>query len=100
LPFYIVDNSIDEVHVSLVELRAETFIVGQITLKIVSCKVAKHEKACFNNQHTFIPVTFDIFDFLAPEVVSLLQGVQKLMNSNVMSPKVMNVVFKRIDFDI
>jgi hypothetical protein len=52
-------------------------------LKATLCKVAKHEKACSNNQHAFILFAFDTFDFLAPQVVSLLQRVQKVMNSNV-----------------
>jgi hypothetical protein len=43
---------------------------------------------------------FDTFDFLAPEVVSFLQKVQKVMNNNVVFPRAMNVIFKRIDFVI
>jgi len=62
--------------------------------------VATHEKACSDNQHAFIPFAFDTFDFLAPEVVDLLHRVQKVMHSNVMSPRSMNVVFTRIDFTI
>jgi hypothetical protein len=69
-------------------------------LKATSCKVVKHEKTCFDNQHAFIPFVFDTFDFLAPETVSLLHRIQKIMNSNVVSPKAMNVVFKRIEFAI
>ncbi|MCI11580.1 auxilin-like protein [Trifolium medium] len=56
----------------LVGLRTETFTVGQATLKVDSSKVAKHEKTCTHNQHAFISFAFDTFDFLAPEVVSLL----------------------------
>jgi hypothetical protein len=41
-----------------------------------------------------------IINILSQEVVSLLQRVQKLMNSNVVPPRSMNVVFKRIDFII
>jgi hypothetical protein len=70
-----------------------TFTVGQTTIKVVLSKVAKYEKTCSNNQHTFIPFVFDTFDFLTPEAVSLLQRVQKIMNSNVVSPKTMNVIF-------
>jgi hypothetical protein len=47
----------------------------------------------------FIPFVFDIFVYLAPEDVNLLQRVQNVMNSNVF-PKAMNVFFKRIDFVI
>ncbi|MFS8005374.1 hypothetical protein Hanom_Chr13g01236541 [Helianthus anomalus] len=32
-----------------------------------TCKVIKHEKACLDNQHVFIPFAFDTFGFLAPE---------------------------------
>jgi hypothetical protein len=64
-------------------------------MKAASCKVAKHEKTCFNNYHTFIPFVFDTFSFLASEAVSLLQRIQKVMNNNVLSA--MNVVL-RIEF--
>jgi hypothetical protein len=48
-------------------------------------KVVKHEKTCSDNQHAFIPFSFDTFGFLAPEVVS---------------PRSLNIVFHRIDFAI
>jgi hypothetical protein len=51
---------------SLVGLTIEDFTVGQSALKVVSSKVAKHESACSNNQHTFIPFAFDTFGLLAP----------------------------------
>jgi hypothetical protein len=38
----------------LVELRAETFIVGQTALKTASTKVTKHEKMYSDNQRAFI----------------------------------------------
>jgi hypothetical protein len=82
----------------LVGLGTETFTVGQAALKVVSCKVAKHGKTCSDNQHSFIPFAFDTFGFLAPEAVSLLQRIQKVMNSNVVSA--MNVVFMIIGFAI
>ncbi len=62
--------------------------------------MAKHEKAYSDNQHAFIPFAFDTFGFLAPEVVDLLHRVQKVMHSNVLSPRSMNVVFTRIGFAI
>jgi hypothetical protein len=52
------------------------FIARQAVLKAVSNKVVKHEKACSDNQHVFIPFAFDTFRFLAPVVVDLLQRVQ------------------------
>jgi hypothetical protein len=84
----------------LVGLGVGPFTVGHAALKAASRKVVKHEKACSDNQHTFIPFAFDTFDFLAPEAVDLLHRVQKVMLSNVMSPRSMNVVFTRIGFAI
>ena len=84
----------------LVGLRNEGFTMGQAALKAASCKVMKHEKACIENQHVFIPFAFDTFGFLAPEAVDLLNRVQRVMDSNVMSPKSMDVVFKRVSFAI
>jgi hypothetical protein len=62
--------------------------------------VAKHEKMCSDNQHIFIPFTFDTFGFLAPEVVDLLKRVQTIMHNNIVSHRSLNVVFRRIDFAI
>ncbi|GKB14778.1 ATP-dependent zinc metalloprotease FTSH 12, chloroplastic, partial [Tanacetum coccineum] len=74
--------------------------LGQTALKAASCKVTKHEKACIENQHVFISFAFDTFGFLAPEGVELLTRVQRVMNSNVMTPRSINVVFTRIGFAI
>jgi len=84
----------------LVGLGVRPFIVEQTALKAASNKVAKHEKACSDNQHAFIPFAFDTFGFLAPEVVDLLHRVQKVMHNNVMTPRSMNVVFTRVGFAI
>jgi uncharacterized membrane protein YadS len=46
----------------------------------------------------FIPFAFETFDFLAPEAVNLLKRIQKVLHSNIMSPKSMNVVFQRLSF--
>ncbi|GJY45182.1 hypothetical protein Tco_0433395 [Tanacetum coccineum] len=64
----------------LVRLCSRGFTVGEAALKAASCKVTKHEKACFENQHVFIPFAFDTFGFLAPEAVELLTRVQRVMN--------------------
>ena len=56
----------------LVGMGSGVFTVGQAALKAASSKLAKHEKACMENQHTFIPFAFDTFTFLVPEVVELL----------------------------
>jgi len=60
--------------------------------------MVKHEKACSDNQHTFILFAFDIFGFLAPEVVDLLHRVQMVMHSNAVSSRSVSVVFTRIGF--
>jgi hypothetical protein len=84
----------------LVGLRAGDFITGQATLKAILIKVAKHEKACYDNQHAFIPFAFDTFELLTPDVVNLLQKIQKIMHNNIVSPRSMNVIFKMIGFAI
>jgi hypothetical protein len=35
------------------------------TVKNESSEVAKHERACSQNQHAFIPFAFDTFGFIA-----------------------------------
>ncbi|GJW52744.1 putative reverse transcriptase domain-containing protein [Tanacetum coccineum] len=57
------------------------FITAKIALKAASCKMAKHEKTCIENQHVFVPFAFDTFDFLAPEAVELLNRVQRVCSS-------------------
>ncbi|KAL7591245.1 hypothetical protein Lser_V15G34638 [Lactuca serriola] len=84
----------------LVGLGSEVFTVGQTALKAASSKVTKHEKMCMENQHTFIPFAFDTFGFLLPEAVELLNIVQRVMHSNVMTPRSIDAVFKRISFAI
>ncbi|KAK2380676.1 hypothetical protein QL285_068351 [Trifolium repens] len=67
-------------HIALDGLRdmIPTFDLSSFTSKdTASNKVAKHEKACSDNQHAFIPFAFDTFGFLAPDVVDLLQRVHK-----------------------
>ncbi|GJW75766.1 hypothetical protein Tco_0135136 [Tanacetum coccineum] len=84
----------------LVELSSWGFTTGHAALKAASCKVTKHEKSCIENQHVFIPFAFDTFGFLAPEALELLGRVQRVMHSNVMTPRSTDVVFKRIGFAI
>ncbi|PNX83354.1 auxilin-like protein [Trifolium pratense] len=76
----------------LVGLMTGDFTIGQVTLKAASSKMVKHERACCDNQHVFIPFAFDTFGFLAPEVVTILKRVQRVMHSNVMSPRSQYVV--------
>ncbi|KAJ0602758.1 putative exostosin [Helianthus annuus] len=83
-----------------VDLTGVSPLVGQAALKAVSGKVTKHVKACLDNQHLFIPFAFNTFGFLAPEAVDLLSRVQRVMHSNIMTSRSMNVVFKRLRFAI
>jgi len=64
----------------LLGLGVRAFIIGQAALKVASSKMAKHKKACSDNQHAFIPFAFYTFGFLAPEAVDLLHRVQKVMH--------------------
>ncbi|GJY80916.1 hypothetical protein Tco_0493667 [Tanacetum coccineum] len=82
----------------LVGLSSRCFTAGQAALK--ASKLTKHEKACIENQHVFIPFAFDTFGFLAPEAVELLSRVQRVMHSNVMTLRSTDVIFTRIDFAI
>jgi len=61
----------------LVGLGTGDFTVGHATLKVASNKVVKHEKACFDNQHAFIPFAFYFFGILAPNFVDLLHRFSK-----------------------
>ncbi|GKA41099.1 hypothetical protein Tco_0733692 [Tanacetum coccineum] len=82
-------------------LSSRGFTAGQAALKATLGKVTKHEKACIENQHVFIPFAFDTFGFLASDGgVELLSRVQRVMHSNVMTPRLTYVVFKRIGFAI
>nr|GEY21983.1 hypothetical protein [Tanacetum cinerariifolium] len=73
---------------------------GQAALKAESSKVAKHEKACLENQHMFIPYAFDTFGFLAPEAEEFLTRVQRVVQTNFLIPKTQNFIFSRIGFAI
>ncbi|KAL5702673.1 hypothetical protein ACHQM5_027858 [Ranunculus cassubicifolius] len=84
----------------LVGLGNGEFSVGHAADKAARAKVEKHEKACLDNQHEFVPFAFDTFGYLATDAVELLKRVQKIMHNNVMSPGSMDLVFKRISFAI
>ncbi|KAJ0928249.1 hypothetical protein HanRHA438_Chr04g0191971 [Helianthus annuus] len=83
-----------------VGLEGSIFTMGHTVLKAFSVKMTKHEKACLDNQHVFISFVFDTFGFLTPEAVDLLSRVQRVMHSNVMTPRSIDVVFKRLSFAI
>jgi hypothetical protein len=84
----------------LAGLRVGDFTVGRAALKDASSKMVKYEKAYADNQHVFIPFEFDTFGFLPLEVVNLLNRVQKVMHSNIVPPRYMNVMFQRLSFVI
>lgn len=84
----------------LVFLRVGGFMTRHTALKAATFKVKKHEKLCMKNQYVFIQFTLDTFGFLAPDAVKLLNRVQRIIHSNVISPRVMDVVLKRIGFTI
>ncbi|GKC67079.1 putative reverse transcriptase domain-containing protein [Tanacetum coccineum] len=65
----------------LVGLGDNGFVARQAALKAESSKVAKHEKACLENQHVFIPFTFDTFGFLAPKAEDFWTRVQRVVQN-------------------
>ncbi|KAL8233475.1 hypothetical protein R6Q59_019575 [Mikania micrantha] len=75
-------------------------MAGQAALKAESCKVAKHEKACLENQHVFTPFAFDTFGFLAPEAMNFLNRIQRVMHNNITIPRTQKNVFSKIGFAI
>lgn len=84
----------------LVGMGYGTVTVGLAALRAISGKITKHEKACQDNGHVFIPFAFDTFHFLAPDAVGLLKRVQKVMHNNVMTPGSREFVFRRIGFAV
>ncbi|KAK1417515.1 hypothetical protein QVD17_26644 [Tagetes erecta] len=48
----------------------------------------------------FIPLAFDTFGFLATEAVNFLTRVQRVIHSNVSTPKGQDFVFSRLGFAI
>ncbi|KAK2380247.1 hypothetical protein QL285_067961 [Trifolium repens] len=75
-----------------VDLTGVSPLVGQAALRAASSKVAKHQRVCSNNQHAFIPFAFDTFGFLAPDAVNILKRVQRVMHSNVVSPRFLDSI--------
>ncbi|MFS8013705.1 putative exostosin [Helianthus anomalus] len=84
----------------LVGLRDHGFVAGQAITKVDATKVAKHEKACIENQHVFVSFAFDTFGALAPDVVRFLKRVQQVVNSNTTHVKRQNFVFSKVGFAI
>ena len=84
----------------LAGLRDRGFVMGQAALKAESGKVVKHEKACLDNQHVFLPFAFDTFGFLAPEAVKFLSRVQRVVHGTSSASRSQNFVFSRIGFAI
>ena len=65
-------------------------------LKAASTKMTKHEKTCYDNQHTFKPFTSYTFGFIILKVDNLLQRIERVMHNNIVSPKFINVIFKKL----
>ena len=84
----------------LVGLRDTGFVARQAVLKAEAKKIDKHEKACVENQHAFIPFAFDTFGSLAPNAITFLKRVQRVVHSNSTTPKNDNFIFSRIGFSI
>jgi hypothetical protein len=84
----------------LVGFGSGVFVVGQAAAKAAEAKVAKHEKACTENQHGFSPFAFDTFGFLASEAVVLLRRIQKFVNRNLATASSAEYVFRRVGFAI
>ncbi|KAL8249841.1 hypothetical protein R6Q59_006709, partial [Mikania micrantha] len=82
------------------EGRDTGFVARQAVLKAELGKIAKHEKACAENQHAFIPFALDTFGSLAPDAATFLKKVQQVVHSNSSTPKNANFVFSRIGFAI
>nr|GFB26060.1 putative reverse transcriptase domain-containing protein [Tanacetum cinerariifolium] len=83
-----------------VGLRDNVLVAAQAALKAESSKVAKHKKACLENQHVFILFAFDTFGFLASEAEKFLTRVQRVVQSNFLITKTQNFIFSRIGFAI
>ncbi|MFS7917653.1 putative exostosin [Helianthus anomalus] len=82
----------------LVGLRDHGFVAGQAITKSEAGKVAKHEKACIENEHVFLPFAFDTFGALSPDAVRFLKRVQPVVSSNTAHVKGQNFVFSRVAF--
>lgn len=84
----------------LVGLRDSVFVAGQALLKAESKKVDKHEAACLENQHVFVPFAFDTFGAIAPQAIKLLDRVKKVVQSNSPAAKGQCFIFNRVGFAI
>ena len=84
----------------LVGLRDQGFIVGDAARKAEAGKVVKHDRACTENQHVFVPLAFDTFGGFAPEAVRFLQRVKRVVAGTCMLPTAGNLVISRLSFAI
>ncbi|MFS7942327.1 hypothetical protein Hanom_Chr06g00487141 [Helianthus anomalus] len=84
----------------LAGFRENGFVAGQAVLTAESKKVEKHVKACEDNQHAFVPLSFDTFGSLAPEAVRFLSKVQRVVHNNFSTPQGRDFVFSRLGFSI
>ncbi|KAJ0432040.1 hypothetical protein HanIR_Chr17g0854941 [Helianthus annuus] len=62
-----------------VGLKDHGFVAGQAITKAEAGKVAKHEKACIENHHVFVPFAFDTFGAFTPDAVRFVKRVQQVV---------------------
>lgn len=75
-------------------------MVDQAVERAAKKKVDKHEKACVENNHAFLPFAFDSFGALEREAGEFLRRIQKVMGHYVTSPGSVHFVFSRPNFAI
>lgn len=68
---------------------------GNGVLTVGQAATHKHNQACRDNQHRFMP-----FGFLASDIVHFLRRVQIVMNKNVIIPDLAKYVFRITGFAI
>lgn len=83
---------------SLLKLPDDFLSTGKKLDIFFHYSVTEHVKACMKNQHVLIPFAFDTFVFFC--TLELLNRVQWVMHSNVVTPTSIDAVFKRISFAI
>ncbi|KAJ0900450.1 putative RNA-directed DNA polymerase [Helianthus annuus] len=84
----------------LASFRGSGFVSGQATRKAEAGKISKHEQACIDNQHAFLPFAFDTFGCLAPVASGFLKRVQKAALAHATVFVGHSYVFSRVGFAI
>ncbi|MFS8029964.1 hypothetical protein Hanom_Chr17g01528511 [Helianthus anomalus] len=84
----------------LAGFRGSGFVAGQAAQKAEAGKISKHEQACIDNQHAFLPFAFDTFGCLAPVASGFLKRVQKAALAHATVSVGHSYVFSRVGFAI